>query len=96
MSLDRRLMLNEQDKFLRELESCRSPSELQARIAGMAGALQMTLSLPSTRGALPKCRTQALDCIMRAVSAEARGDEGSREHVEQKLRVGAQMLGIKL
>lgn len=89
-------MLRERDNFLSHLESSEDPRVIHARIVGMATALQMTLSLPSTRGALPEGSAQALDIIMRGVSAEARGDEDRREFVEQKLRLGTKMLGIKL
>ncbi|MBP6868734.1 MAG: hypothetical protein KBC16_01350 [Candidatus Pacebacteria bacterium] len=94
MSLDHSLMLKERDGFLSHLESSEDPRVIHARIVGMATALQMTLSLPNTRKVLT--RAQALECIMRAVTAEAQGDEGRKEFVEHKLRAGAQMLGVKL
>lgn len=93
---DRSLVLNETSKYLALLEGPGDPAVMLARITAMAKAMQMTLSLPPTRTIFEnRAACQALDCVMRAVAAEAAGGQDREEYVSRNLRLGLESLGPK-
>ncbi len=89
-TLDRREMLRLRDEYVRDLEQDTDPEKRRIRLAAMAHAMQMTLSLPDTQASIPQAR--AFDCLMRAVAhgIQAEGDHGT--YVREKATVGYNML----
>ena len=93
---NRSLVLNETSKYLALLEGPSDPAVVLARITAMAKAIQMTLSLPATRPLFENREAcQALDCVMRAVAAEAQGEKDRELYVARNLRLGLESLGPK-
>ena len=82
---DRRI-LDQRDAIVKELEKDTDPQALRERLAAMAGALQMTLCLPTTRKAVP--HAAALEVLMRAVAHDIAGDPADRHYVREKLDFG--------
>jgi hypothetical protein len=90
IQIDRRAMLKARDNALSLLENSKDPEALKAQLTGMAHAIQMTLSLPSTREIIPKA--DALDCLMRAVAHEVQGDAERGSYPIEKAQIGLDML----
>ena len=84
-----RAFLDRRDRYVHELEDG-PPEELRLRLAAMAHALQMTLSLPTSRAAAPD--RYALENIMRAVAHNLEVDPSKRGYVVHKLEIGLDIL----
>lgn len=90
IQIDLSAMRKARDSALSVLENSKNPAALKAQIAGMAHAIQMTLSLPATQTAIPKA--SALECLMRAVAHEAQGDPARGPYPVEKAQIGLDML----
>lgn len=88
--LDHIRVRNQRQKYLDDLEGSTDPQEVRLRLAAMAHALQMTLSLGvRTHGVESH---SSLEVLMRAVAHEIEGDPQKRGYVREKARVGYEML----
>ncbi len=88
--LDRAKLNTKRNIYLGELESCQSPEELQLKLAAMAHAMQMSLSLSSTAPAVPA--HEAFESIMRAVAHGIEGNPEMRQYVLDKGTIGLDKL----
>ncbi len=83
-------ILDLRDKWIEELELDTDPVNTRHRLAGMAHAIQMALSMPSMRSVVP--RAGGIEILMRAVAHEIEGDPSMRGYVKEKLDIGYQYL----
>ncbi len=83
-------ILDLRDKWIKELEKDTDPDSVRNRLAGMAHALQMALSMPSMRSVVPNAG--GIEILMRAVAHEIEGDPSMKGYVREKLDIGYQYL----
>ncbi|MBP7741107.1 MAG: hypothetical protein KA104_00250 [Candidatus Pacebacteria bacterium] len=88
--LDRAKLNAKRNEYLNELENCQSPEEFQFKLAAMAHAMQMTLSLSTTATAVPAHK--AFESIMRAVAHGIEGNPEMRQYVLDKMTIGLDAL----
>lgn len=85
-----RNILDLRDKWVEELELDTDPVSIRNRLAGMAHAIQATLSLPSMRSVVPNA--DGIEILMRAVAHEIEGDPSMKGYVREKLDIGYRYL----
>jgi hypothetical protein len=88
--LDQIAVRTRRERYLHELEKEVTPEETRLRLAAMAHAMQMTLSLPKSAHGIKK--HYALEVLLRAIAHEIEGDSTRRNYVREKARVGYEML----
>ncbi|HEY4489104.1 MAG TPA: hypothetical protein VJA87_01340 [Candidatus Paceibacterota bacterium] len=88
--MSHRDVLTLRDKWIKELECDDDPVGLRNRLAGMAHAIQMALSMPSAQGVVP--RAGGIEILMRAVAHEIEGGPTMKNYVQEKLDIGYRYL----
>ena len=87
-------MLDLREEWRKQLEQDQDPEKLCMRLAAMAHAMQSTLSLPSTRDAVP--HAQALEVIMSGIARDIEDGATMRTYVREKINLGTSWLLAEL